>query len=128
MSAFGMWQCVDLALTVVSVEHIVLIFRVEKSASGEEASAGLQPPADVGSPLANFSTLKMEPIRSCETSVNARSTQRHIPEEDILHSHRCENLKSYFFSYPSQEGRSDSDLQALIQAQKTRWMLCVFQR
>jgi hypothetical protein len=24
-----------------------------------------------------------------------RSTRRHIPEEDILQNHRCENLKSY---------------------------------
>jgi hypothetical protein len=48
-----------------------------------------------GSPLADSSTLKMEAIRSSETSVNARSTQRHIPEDDILHSHRCESLKSY---------------------------------
>jgi hypothetical protein len=44
----------------------------------------LQPPADAGSPLADFSTLKMEAIRSSETSVNARSTQHHIPEDDIL--------------------------------------------
>jgi hypothetical protein len=29
------------------------------------------------------------------TSAHTRSTQRHIPEDDILHSHRCENLKSY---------------------------------
>jgi hypothetical protein len=29
-----------------------------------------------------------------ETSGNVRSTQRHIPEDDILHSHRCESLKS----------------------------------
>jgi hypothetical protein len=49
----------------------------------------------VGSPLADFSTLKMETIRTRETSVNARSTQRHIPEHDILHSHFCENFKSY---------------------------------
>jgi hypothetical protein len=27
-------------------------------------------------------------------SVNPGSTQPHIPEDDILHSHRCENLKS----------------------------------
>jgi hypothetical protein len=27
----------------------------------------------------------MEAILSSETSVNARSTQRHIPEDDILH-------------------------------------------
>jgi hypothetical protein len=48
-----------------------------------------------GSPLADFSTLKMEAIRSFETSVNARSTQCHIPQDDSLHSHRSENLKSY---------------------------------
>jgi poly-D-alanine transfer protein DltD len=44
-----------------------------------------------------FSTLKMEAIYSSETSVDARSTQRHIPEDDNLHSHRCESLKSYLF-------------------------------
>jgi hypothetical protein len=25
--------------------------------------------------------------------------QRHIPEDDILHSHRCESLKSYKFCH-----------------------------
>jgi hypothetical protein len=29
------------------------------------------------------------------TSVLTRATQRNIPEDDILHSHRRENLKSY---------------------------------
>jgi hypothetical protein len=33
-----------------------------------------------------FATLKMEAIRSSETSVNTRPTQRHIPEDDILPS------------------------------------------
>jgi hypothetical protein len=37
----------------------------------------------------------MEAIRSSETSVDTRSTQRHIPENGILHSHRCEHLRSY---------------------------------
>jgi alkylhydroperoxidase family enzyme len=55
----------------------------------------MQPAAHAGSPLADFSTLKMEAIRSSETSANALSTQCHIPEDDILHSHRCESLKSY---------------------------------
>jgi hypothetical protein len=38
----------------------------------------------------------MEAIRSSETSgATERTTRRHIPEEDTLHNHRCENLKSY---------------------------------
>jgi hypothetical protein len=42
------------------------------------------------------STLKMEAICSSETSVDTqRTTRRYIPEEDTLHNHRCENLKSY---------------------------------
>jgi hypothetical protein len=46
---------------------------------------GLQPPAHVGSSLADFSTLKMEVICSSETSVYTKSTRRHIPEDGILH-------------------------------------------
>jgi hypothetical protein len=42
------------------------------------------------------STLKMEAICSSETSVASQQTTRsHIPEDDTLHNHRCENLKSY---------------------------------
>jgi hypothetical protein len=44
----------------------------------------LQPPAQAGSSLADFFTLKMEEIHSSETSVYTRSTQRHIPEDGIL--------------------------------------------
>jgi hypothetical protein len=46
--------------------------------------ARLQPPAHAGSSLADFSSLKMEAIRSSETSVYTRSTRRHIPENGIL--------------------------------------------
>jgi hypothetical protein len=40
-------------------------------------------------------SLKMEALRSSETSVHTRATRRKIPESCILHSHRCGNLKSY---------------------------------
>jgi hypothetical protein len=39
--------------------------------------------------------LIMEGIRSSETSILTRATRRHIPEDGILHSHLCENFKSY---------------------------------
>jgi hypothetical protein len=53
-------------------------------------------------------TLKMEAIRSSETSVNTISTRRHIPEDDILHSHRRQNLKSYNRKTCFLRGRSGS--------------------
>jgi hypothetical protein len=39
----------------------------------------------------------MEAIRSSETSDKTGTTRCYTPEEDILHSHRRENLKSYIF-------------------------------
>jgi hypothetical protein len=42
------------------------------------------------------STLKMEAICCSETSVETqRTTRSHIPEDDTLHNHHCENLKYY---------------------------------
>jgi hypothetical protein len=85
MPSSGIWHHVDpVKLNDVSVERIASIF------------SRLLLPAHAGSSLADFSTLKMEAIRSSETSVHfRRSTRRHIPEDGILHSHHCENLKSY---------------------------------
>jgi hypothetical protein len=40
ISSSGMWRCVGPGLSDVSEERIASIFRVEKSASGEPASAG----------------------------------------------------------------------------------------
>jgi hypothetical protein len=66
----------------------------EERPSLEGYQAGLQPPARAGSSLADFSTLKMEAIRSSETSVHTISTRRYIPEDGIRHSHRRENIKT----------------------------------
>jgi hypothetical protein len=74
-----MWRRVEIVLTDVSEKRIPSIFRVEDKTHAVA-------PALAGS-LAYFflsSTLKMEAIRSYETSVNTISTRRHIQEDGFL--------------------------------------------
>jgi hypothetical protein len=42
-----------------------------------------------------FVTLMMEALGFSETRVLTRGTRRNTSEDDILHSHRRENFKSY---------------------------------
>jgi hypothetical protein len=51
--------------------------------------------ANVGLSSPILVTLMMDVIPSSENVVLTRTTQRHIPEDDILLNDRRENLKSY---------------------------------
>jgi hypothetical protein len=99
-----MLRSVALVRTYVSEERIASIIRVERNSElgtlaitsnfDEPLTAGelLLTANDVPSSLI-LSTPMMEELHSSEMSVLTRVTQRHIPEDGILHSHRRENLE-----------------------------------
>jgi hypothetical protein len=60
------------------------VARMGNMSQSMDQQCRLQPPAHAGSSLADFSALKMEAIRSSETSVHTRSTRRHILEYGSL--------------------------------------------
>jgi hypothetical protein len=88
-----MLRRVALARTEVSEEPIVSIFGVTKI--DELGTKLLQLLSKALVYLLIFITLMMEAIFSSKTSVVTRTTLHNITEDDILHSHRRDNLKSY---------------------------------
>jgi hypothetical protein len=85
----------------------------------------LQPPAYAGSSLVDFSSLKMKAKHSFETSVHTRSTRRHIPEDVILYSHRCEKLGSYLEMYCFRHMVEYSSALLFVQRYFVRKLHCV---
>jgi hypothetical protein len=81
MASSGMLCHVALVTTNVSEEFSASIIRVTRI-------------GELRTRLA-ITTLMMEALGSSETSVLTRSTWHNIPEDALLHSHRCENLKPY---------------------------------
>jgi hypothetical protein len=90
MASSGMLRRVDLIRTNVSEERIASIIRMTRICELRTTQAAN---AVRSSPI--LVTLMMEALSSSETSVLTRATRRNIIEDDILHSHRRENLKSY---------------------------------
>jgi hypothetical protein len=102
-----MFSRVAVVRTDVSEERIISIFRLTRIGEiGITLAANrnivvflrsllrLLVTANVVSSSPILVTLMIEAIHSSEMSVLTKESPRHIPEEGILDSHRCENLKS----------------------------------
>jgi hypothetical protein len=93
MPSSGIWRHVALVRIRVSEKHIASIIRVKRI--GEEGMLALTSAVNVVPSLLIVSTLMMESLRSSQMSVLTRTMQHHSPEDGILLSHHCENLKFY---------------------------------
>jgi hypothetical protein len=91
MGSSGMLRHMTLVRTDVSEELTASFIRVTRI--GELGTMLAVTSIVPSSPI--LVILMKESLRSSETSVLTRATQRNIPEDTILHSHRRENLKSY---------------------------------
>jgi hypothetical protein len=80
-----------LVRTYVSEERSAPIIRVTRI---DELGTTLAVTSNVVPVSCILVTLIMEELNFSEISVLTRATQRNIPEYNILHSHRLENLKS----------------------------------
>jgi hypothetical protein len=85
MVSSGMLRSVALVRNDISEELSTSVIRVVRIG---ELRTTLAAPS-------NRCTLMKEALGSSETSVLTRATWRNIPEDTIIHGHRCENLKSY---------------------------------
>jgi hypothetical protein len=112
MASSGMLHRVALVITDVSEELSASFIRVTRI--GElgttvtvSSNRRLLVTANVvpNSPI--LVTVMKEALSSSEMSILTRATRRNIPEDDILHSHRRENLKPYTFLYQSLAVLSD---------------------
>jgi hypothetical protein len=90
MPSSGMLRRVALVRTGVSEERSVSVIRVTRI-------GGLGTTLALTSNRRTLVSLMMEGLRSSKTLVLTRASRRNLPEDGILHSYRCENLKYYMF-------------------------------